>query len=381
MMRGRRAAALALSAAIVATGGAGAAVAVDRSPATGVVAAAALRPSAVPSPSPSPLQPPPAVVVDGAAVPAAGLTTVAAALEAAGVTPRPGRYVAVVSHQLLGPDGAEPRITVDGRPARLTTPVLPGQRVVTRAGRNETEPTERVVVPIQPVVPTALYVGGRPGRLRIVRGVYSHQVVSRQVLRRSQVGHLVRPGAVALTFDDGPNPPWTGRILRLLYHHHVHATFCLVGQQAAVHRRLVRRIARAGHALCDHTWDHDLDLRARPKPQIALDIRRAATAISRATHGTRPTFFRAPGGNWSPAMIRFARQQGMAPLTWTVDPRDWARPGVSAILHAVRRELRPGGVILMHDGGGNRQETLQALRILLRRLPHLGYHFVLPRSD
>ena len=68
----------------------------------------------------------------------------------------------------------------------------------------------------------------------------------------------------------------------------------------------------------------------------------------------------------------------MQPLTWTVDPRDWAHPGVHAIVHAVLAQLRPGGVILLHDGGGNRRQTLAALRILLHRLPRLGYHFVLP---
>jgi peptidoglycan/xylan/chitin deacetylase (PgdA/CDA1 family) len=68
----------------------------------------------------------------------------------------------------------------------------------------------------------------------------------------------------------------------------------------------------------------------------------------------------------------------MTPLKWTVDPRDWARPGVKSILRTVYAELRPGGVILMHDGGGNRAESFAALQVLLRRLPKMGYHFVVP---
>jgi peptidoglycan/xylan/chitin deacetylase (PgdA/CDA1 family) len=75
-----------------------------------------------------------------------------------------------------------------------------------------------------------------------------------------------------------------------------------------------------------------------------------------------------------------ARAQHLRPLSWTVDPRDWAHPGVHAIVHAVLAQLRPGGVILLHDGGGNRHQTLAALKILLHRLPRLGYHFVLPRA-
>ncbi|HEU5034326.1 MAG TPA: polysaccharide deacetylase family protein [Mycobacteriales bacterium] len=260
----------------------------------------------------------------------------------------------------------------------VTVAVKGARQVVVHPGQRRPEPTQTLLVPVAPDAPSALYVGGRPGEVRVVRGVFSHEVVSRHVVRPPRIGHLVRPGAVALTFDDGPEPGWTKRVLAVLARHHVHATFCMIGKQAAQHPALVRRVLRGGHTLCDHTWDHDLELKLRPRAQIALDIHRAARAIERATHGTGPTFFRAPGGNWSPAVIAAARAQGMQPLTWTVDPRDWTRPGVRAILRTVREQLRPGGVILMHDGGGNRSQTIAALKVLLRRLPKQGYHFVVP---
>jgi peptidoglycan/xylan/chitin deacetylase (PgdA/CDA1 family) len=241
------------------------------------------------------------------------------------------------------------------------------------------EPTEAVQLQVPPTASSsALYVDGRDGIVRLIRGRLSHERVSQRVIRHARPGHLVRPGAVALTFDDGPAHGWTTRVLALLAHRHVHATFCMIGRWAAEQPALVRRVARAGHALCDHTWDHDLDLRRRPVGQIRLDVRRGAAAIRRANHGVGPTFFRAPGGNWSPRIEAEARTAGMTPLKWTVDPRDWTRPGVHAIVHTVLAQLRPGGVILLHDGGGNRRQTLQALAILLHRLPKLGYHFVLP---
>ncbi|MDQ1695098.1 MAG: hypothetical protein QOJ03_451, partial [Frankiaceae bacterium] len=335
-------------------------------------------PTASPSTATTTPTPAAALTVNGSPVPAFDNDTVASALQAAGITLQPGHYLSVVQHRRLGGDGRPGRIYVDRQPATLTSPVTAGDAVLVEAGQDRVEPTETVVLRIGPAVPSALYVGGRPGIMRVTRGSLSHEVVASRVLRRPTVGHLVRPGAVALTFDDGPALGWTPQVLKMLARHHVKATFCLIGRQAAAHPRLVRAIARAGHALCDHTWDHDLDLRKRPKAQIGLDIHRGARAIIRATHGVAPTFFRAPGGNWSPTLERLARKQGMTSLKWTVDPRDWSRPGRHSILRTVYAELRPGGVILMHDGGGNRSQTIAALRVLLHRLPRIGYHFVLP---
>ena len=251
-------------------------------------------------------------------------------------------------------------------PTRASTPKPPR--------RHQQEGT---LVRLRPVVPSALYVGSRDGLARVVRAGKKHRVVSEHVIRRPHIGHLVRPGAVALTFDDGPDVHWTRAVAGLLDRHHVHATFCMIGRQVPELVSVVRRVARDGNALCDHTWDHNLDLRKRPHAQQVRDVRRGYRAIYRATK-VRPLFFRAPGGEWSRPLRQVARAQHLRPLAWTVDPRDWAHPGVHAIVHAVLAQLRPGGVILLHDGGGNRRQTLAALRILLHRLPRLGYHFVLP---
>jgi peptidoglycan/xylan/chitin deacetylase (PgdA/CDA1 family) len=318
------------------------------------------------------------VTVNGALVPDHSQSTVAQALRAAGITPEPGHYRSVIRHRDLGTDGVEPTVLVDGRAATLSSLVRPGDSIRVQPAPDRVEPIETVTVPVVAPVPSALYVGGRPGADRVRRGALSHEVLSRRVVRVPVAGHLVRRGAVALTFDDGPSSVWTPRILRLLDRRHVKATFCMIGQQAASHPAVVRRVVRAGHALCNHTWDHDLALATRPRPQVDLDVRMGSRAILRASHGRRPLFFRAPGGHWSRAITAAAAAGGMAPLRWTVDPRDWSRPGTAAIVRTVLAELRPGGVILMHDGGGNRDETYAALRILLHRLPRMGYHFVLP---
>jgi peptidoglycan/xylan/chitin deacetylase (PgdA/CDA1 family) len=202
--------------------------------------------------------------------------------------------------------------------------------------------------------------------------------VSERLLVAPRPGRLVRPGAVALTFDDGPDPYWTPRILAVLARARVRATFCLIGRQAAAHPELVRAIAAGGHALCDHTWDHDEHLAGKPAAVVARQLARTRAAILAAA-GRAPVLFRAPGGGWSAVLEAAARRQGMAALKWDVDPRDWARPGTAAVVRVVMAQVRPGSVVLLHDGGGDRSQTLAALSVLLRELPARGYSFQLPQ--
>jgi peptidoglycan-N-acetylglucosamine deacetylase len=181
---------------------------------------------------------------------------------------------------------------------------------------------------------------------------------------------------IALTIDDGPNPVYTPQVLRLLDRYRVTATFSMIGLQADAHPGLAREVAAAGHELANHTWSH-LDLAYLPPAVVADQISRATGAIHRAT-GKTPTLFRAPFGAWSPAVLRLCAQSGMTPLDWSVDPRDWSRPGVATIVGNIMRNTRTGSIILEHDGGGNRAQTVAALKIVLPRLLDAGYHFTTP---
>ncbi|WBO61739.1 polysaccharide deacetylase family protein [Streptomyces camelliae] len=185
---------------------------------------------------------------------------------------------------------------------------------------------------------------------------------------------------VALTFDDGPGTA-TGQILDLLAQYHVKATFCQIGTQAAANPALVKRIIADGHRLCDHTVDHPQPMRTLPHDRQVHEITAAKDMISKAGGpGTQIRWFRAPGGDFSPDNRQIAVQAGLRPLGWTVDTRDWSRPGVASILATAKQELRPGGIILMHDGGGDRSQTVAALRQLLPWLTGQGYTFSLPTS-
>jgi len=181
---------------------------------------------------------------------------------------------------------------------------------------------------------------------------------------------------IALTIDDGPSPVYTPQVLRLLDRYRVTATFSMIGLQVAADPGLVREVAAAGHRIANHTWSH-LDLAVMPPVVIADHINRATGAIHQAT-GQVPTLFRAPYGAWSPAVLQHCAQTGMTPLDWSVDPRDWSRPGVASVVSNIMRNTRTGSIILEHDGGGNRAQTVAALKIVLPRLLAAGYHFTTP---
>ena len=154
------------------------------------------------------------------------------------------------------------------------------------------------------------------------------------------------------------------------------ATFSMIGLEVAADPGLAREVAAAGHTIANHTWSH-VDLAVMPPVVIADQIDRASGTIHKAT-GRVPSLFRAPYGAWSPAVLQHCAQTGMTPLDWSVDPRDWSRPGVASIVGNIMRNTRTGSIILEHDGGGNRAQTVAALKIVLPRLLAAGYHFTTP---
>jgi peptidoglycan/xylan/chitin deacetylase (PgdA/CDA1 family) len=184
------------------------------------------------------------------------------------------------------------------------------------------------------------------------------------------------PMAIALTIDDGPSPTYTPQILSLLGRYGVVATFSMVGENVAGYPAIAREVAAAGHQIINHTWTH-ANLTVLAPAALTDQISRASDAIEEATR-TTPVMFRAPYGAWSPAVLAQCRQMKLAPLDWSVDPRDWARPGVSAITTNIMRNTRSGSIILEHDGGGNRAQTVAALSYALPRLLDEGYYFRTP---
>jgi peptidoglycan-N-acetylglucosamine deacetylase len=185
-----------------------------------------------------------------------------------------------------------------------------------------------------------------------------------------------RQRVIALTFDDGPSP-YTPQLLTLLEQEHVPATFFETGkwigpygQKGAIERRMLAD----GDMIGDHTWDHR-DVTRMTTAAAIQEITRTAAAIRAATGGFQPCLFRAPYGHVSPAAVGLARYLGFTTIGWNVDPRDWARPGVAAIAGNVVANARPGAIVIQHDGGGDRSQTLAAVRIEIDSLKADGYSF------
>jgi peptidoglycan/xylan/chitin deacetylase (PgdA/CDA1 family) len=186
---------------------------------------------------------------------------------------------------------------------------------------------------------------------------------------------------VALTFDDGPSL-YTHRVLDILERNRVHATFFVIGQQVRGSEAIMRRALRDGDAFGNHTYTH-----ANVSGGGLGQLRSTQAVIRRAT-GYTPCVFRAPYGAVSGTIVSQARSLGMNTIQWDVDPRDWSRPGIGAIYSRtlaatppgatysrIVSAARPGSIILMHDGGGPRTQTLAALPRVIATLRRRGYGF------
>ncbi|HEY6496722.1 MAG TPA: polysaccharide deacetylase family protein [Trebonia sp.] len=183
------------------------------------------------------------------------------------------------------------------------------------------------------------------------------------------------PKVIALTIDDGPNPVYTPQVLGVLEKYGVRATFSMVGKNVSYYPGVAKDVAQAGHTVINHTWDHANLTTLSAKAQLE-EITRATDAIHAAS-GTHPRMFRAPYGAWSKQVLKSCADQRLTPLDWSVDPRDWARPGVSEIVRTIMNTTKSGSIILEHDGGGDRSQTVAALKIVIPRLLDEGYRFAI----
>lgn len=193
-------------------------------------------------------------------------------------------------------------------------------------------------------------------------------------------GTIVGTGTntVALTFDDGPSPDWTPQILELLRESGIKATFCLIGENVEAYPDLVRAIVADGHTLCNHTWNHNLLLGELSASAIRADMQRTSAAIEAASPRAQIPYFRAPGGNWTAPIVEVARELGMASLDWTVDPRDWTVPPTASIVSTITASCVSGAIFLLHDGGGDRSHTVEAVRQFLPALTSAHTFIALP---
>ena len=179
-------------------------------------------------------------------------------------------------------------------------------------------------------------------------------------------------GLVALTFDDGPDSTWTPQILAILAKYNVPATFFDIGMNAEANPGLVQQEISSGNIVGNHTYSH-LDLTAIPQWRAQLEIK-ANNWVLQGITGREPDLFRSPYGAQeltdaqSAAHQDLAASLGMQPVGWNVDSLDWTRPGVARIVANATGSTAAAQIILMHDGGGDRSQTVAALPLIIEAL-------------
>ncbi len=180
---------------------------------------------------------------------------------------------------------------------------------------------------------------------------------------------------IALTFDDGPWPNSTSQVLDVLKKSNVKATFFMVGMQVQKYPQLLKQVVANGHAIGNHTWSHQYD--HYNASAAAREIDRTAEIVYKTT-GVKTSLFRPPAGILNNGLVTYAHEKKYAVVMWSVDSKDWRsrRTTRQAFIDNVLKEAKPGGIVLLHDGGGDRSNTVQALPQLISQLKKHGYKFV-----
>jgi len=192
-------------------------------------------------------------------------------------------------------------------------------------------------------------------------------------MARGRIVHNIktRQKVFALTFDDGPQPRYTRQVLDILRVNHIRATFFQIGVKVKEFPRIARGVSEAGHIIGNHTWSHP------SHPKNARAEFENTDAILTRVHGHRPDLFRPPYGLIHNGLADIAKARGDAVILWNAVGADWSKKATSgSIASQILRLAKPGGIALMHDGGGNRSATVAALPRIINTLRSQGYRFV-----
>ena len=194
---------------------------------------------------------------------------------------------------------------------------------------------------------------------------------------QSKVVHKIKPPegekVIALTFDDGPWPRTTEQVLDILKKNNIISTFFWIGENVQSYPKIAQQVVTDGHVIGNHTWHHwyrkmDLDT-------VTKEIERTADIIFEKT-GVKTSLFRPPGGVLTNGLVDYAEKKKDAIIMWSDDPMDYRPLAAKQLAKNVIHKAEPGAIVLMHDGGGNRSQTVKALPEIIDQLRQLGYRFV-----
>ena len=326
-------------------------------------------------------------------------TTVQDAIDGGWASPKAGNLVAVDGSVLEKGGGTKFTATIGDK--KVTDPKAHLARGTEVKISDGTDVEEEYTAEKRTVEPTVaggtdqnywagsihVYSDGEAGEEEVRTGKVSGKTATKVTKKAKDSGYsvyTVNTGdrkAIALTFDDGPWPDTTGEILDILKDNGAKATFFEIGNQIAENADVVKRIHKEGHQIATHTWDHaagsgqGVNLTYMTADEQRQEVEKGYEAIKSVTGEEPEHILRAPGGNYVGDIIPNLKDLVTAEIGWNVDTEDWRRPGADAIASAIE-SAQPGDVILMHDGGGDRSQTVEALRLALPTLKEKGYEFV-----
>ncbi|MDM5208409.1 polysaccharide deacetylase family protein [Cytobacillus kochii] len=178
---------------------------------------------------------------------------------------------------------------------------------------------------------------------------------------------------ISITFDDGPNPIYTPQILDVLSEYNAKATFFITGSNAKKYPDVVRRIVKEGHEVANHTYNHEIDANITTK--ILNNEIELTNKVLKEITGFSPSLYRPVAGIYNDRIIQTANNNNMYVIMWSwhQDPQDWRDPGVHAISSHVISSVKPGDIILLHDSGGDRTQTVKALETILEYTSENGF--------
>ena len=327
------------------------------------------------------------LIVDGRSVTVHAGTSVRDLLVSGEFQAEAGDLIAVDGQVARSGDGLPPGVTRNGESVAEARRVFDGDVLMSRAGRDVVESVIVTTVPepfrlrVEGSGPIAVVAQkGADGVRQVTRGEVSGiELTSTIVLTpRDEViaRKAAKPGSklVALTFDDGPWPKATERILDVLAASEVKATFFVLGGRVKRSPEVVERAYREGHLIGAHSVSHRRFTALSPK-QIRSEVARSRRLIRSAT-GHDSTWLRPPYGAMDGKAWRAVSKERAQVVMWDVDSRDWKKPGAKKIAKSVVRHVKPGSIVLLHDGGGDRAQTVAALPMIIRDLKAKGYLFV-----
>ena len=300
----------------------------------------------------------------------------------------PGNLVSLTGSVIETGTGAPIVLGVNGKVAPGSTLLKNGDVITATSGQNTVEKKVKKEVEGhigfnhqgQGPVLTVESVGKNPVTT-IIKGEKSGAVVSRTVTQKG-VKPFVQYNTyannkykiVALTFDDGPSPRYTQKVLAVLKKYQVKATFFELGTQIKKYPDITKAVAASGNQVALHS-EHHVRLAHASIKKINKEVSQGKETIKSVT-GSYPTFMRPPYGSVDGSVFDALHANGLGIGLWSIDTRDWSRPGTKHIIRVAKKYAYPGAVILMHDGGGNRQQTVDALPAIIKAYKRAGYHFV-----